>query len=376
MSDSARDTWWRRRGRRLRRRLGPVAARSGRLLAGLAEGVLAALQRLSDRWVARLTGHDRAFARGLTYSAALHVACVVGLLLPSLVPRFGCSDAYDLPAGNPRKKAQRRRRVIRIRRIRTISNPRTDIAFNPPKIEQIQLGLDERTLEARAEGGEGPVGLGGSGRGRVRFIRLKYRGGDWDQDMDLHSGTNLLRQMRTHGFPTADEEEAKTIRQLARFKKKRAPPFVYITGSRDIRLSAAEARILREYLLERGGMIFADNGGGRFNGSFRRMMAKVLEGVPYYWIDIPNDHPVYRAKFLLNGAPPLWAHSGSRAAGIVHGGRLIVFYHQGDIGDAWKDMHSGARADVVEAAYRCGINVIVFAADQYRAFLSGKESSP
>ena len=56
-----------------------------------------------------------------------------------------------------------------------------------------------------------------------------------------------------------------------------------------------------------------------------------------------NDDIIYRQPFVFpNGAPRLWHHSGNRALGLKHNGRWVVFYHQGDIYDAWKTGHSGA----------------------------------
>jgi hypothetical protein len=37
-----------------------------------------------------------------------------------------------------------------------------------------------------------------------------------------------------------------------------------------------------------------------------------------------------------DGAPAFWHHGGRRAKGIKHEGRWVVFYHPGDMNDAWK----------------------------------------
>ena len=45
--------------------------------------------------------------------------------------------------------------------------------------------------------------------------------------------------------------------------------------------------------------------------------------------------------------------------------RWVVFYHPGDINDAWKDGHSGAAPQVADQAYKLGVNVIYYAFNQY-----------
>ena len=111
-------------------------------------------------------------------------------------------------------------------------------------------------------------------------------------------------------------------------------------------------------------MIFADNGGGHFNGSFRALMRRAFPDKRP--VDIPNDDIIYRQPFYFpGGAPPLWHHSGYRALGWKHKGRWIVFYHQGDINDAWKTGHSGVKKHLAAAAYKLGINIVNYAFNQY-----------
>ena len=46
-------------------------------------------------------------------------------------------------------------------------------------------------------------------------------------------------------------------------------------------------------------------------------------------------------------------------------GRWLVYYHPGDVNDAWKDGHSGASAEVADQAYKLGVNVMFYAFNQY-----------
>jgi hypothetical protein len=206
---------------------------------------------------------------------------------------------------------------------------------------------------------------------RVRFIRLEYGGGDWDQDMGAGADHNVLIELyKATGFKIADDTESIPIRQLRRFPEDRAPPFVFITGRGRINVSAADVKTLRWYCLEEGGMIFADNGGGSFNHHFRRLMQRVFPNKP--WVDIANDDGIFQQPYIFpNGAPPMWSHSGRRAMGIKHQGRWVVFYHQGDLNDAWVDGHNGVNKNVAQQAYKIAFNVMVYAFNQYTSIHFG-----
>lgn len=239
-------------------------------------------------------------------------------------------------------------------------------------LEELQE-MTQDTYQANRSS-KGKLGKGGKGKGgwpqgmegaKVRFIRLKYNGGNWDQEMGKSGDYNLLvRFNQLTGLPIAPETEAREISRLSHFAKKKAPPFVFITGSGNIRISQREAKILREYCENEGGMLFIDCGGGHFGWSVRQMLSRVFPGKSL--VDIPNDDPIYQAPFIFpDGAPRFWHHDGNRALGIRHEGRLVVFYHPGDVKDAWKDGHSGVKPEIADQAYKLGVNVIYYAFNQY-----------
>lgn len=316
-------------------------------------------------------------------------ALVLGLLLQLLllvllsIPwRFGWMEPYALPKGSGQESAQARQvvvqRVQRVQKERLIVNPNSAVILYRPKIEDSQLlaQLDEQTLQTyEATGGAtGRMGKGGGTEGgwpegmenaRIRFIRLQYSGGDWDQDMGHDADYNMLLRFRDEtGFKIAPNTEAIKIEDLRYFPEGQKPPFVFITGKQGMQLSSSEVKTLRWYCLEEGGMLIADNGGGRFDSAFRTVMRQVFPELQ--WVDIANDDILYRCYYQFpNGAPPLWHHSGRRALGLRHGGRWVVFYHQGDMNDAWKTGHSGASPQVAAEAHRLGINLMFYSFTQY-----------
>lgn len=303
------------------------------------------------------------------------------LLLPLLLNLFVFKDAYLIPKGEGGTPVQQ---MIKVKpkpkkkpKKTIVLNPNSPILLIRPDIEDDTHSkeIDVMTQQEYQASKFGPPNKNskksgwpnGMENGKIRFIRLQYAGGDWDQDMGKNSDYNMLLKMKEYGgFKIADDTESIRIQQLANWKKNQAPPFVYLTGRGNISVTTPEVRALQKYLLEEGGMIFADNGGGHFDSSVRALFKRVLPN--HDIVDVANDDTIYQSPFLFsNGAPPLWAHSGTRALGIKHNGRWIVFYHQGDINDAWKTGGSGVTPEIQERAFKMGANVIAYAFEQYLA---------
>ena len=322
-------------------------------------------------------GADPRFRTSTYWAVFLHLA---PLFAPMLIRGCRMMEAYEIPGGGGNPIA----RIVRIKKIKRkegkkyVLNMNSPIIFWVPKIDDSNIlqEVDEDTLDEYAptalttETTSGIKGLwpGGMSDAEVRFIRLKYRGGDWDQDMGKKADYNMLLQFhKLTGLKITPRTESIPIGALRRFPKHRGPPFVFITGGGNISLSSEEVRTLRWYCLEDGGMIFADNGGGSFNHHFRLAMRRVFPDLA--WIDIASDDILYRQPYIFpNGAPPLWHHSGNRALGLKYKGRWICFYHQGDINDAWKTGHSGATVNQAMQAYKLAVNVINYAFHRYVAW--------
>ncbi len=338
---------------------------------------------LGDRIRANLVSHgkDPDFRKALWWAGYLHVFIFIWPLLMR-----GCMEApYAIPkgSGNPV--------VAMVRKVQPKKKPEKKLLLNPDSpfiFERITIDaskvLDEvvevtqDTYQASDQKG-GKLGRGGGTRGgwpngmdgAIRFVRIKYDGGDWDQDMGQGADYNVLIELRkATGFSIAQNTESKEISQLRRFPKKRSPPFVFITGKGGINVSPRDIKTLRWYCLEEGGMLFADNGGGHFDAAINSLVRRVFPDKQ--WIDIANDDIIFRQPYSFpNGAPPLWHHAGSRAKGIRHEGRWVVFYHPGDLNDAWKTGHSGVSEAVAQQAYRMAFNVMAYSFNQYLSFHFG-----
>ena len=285
----------------------------------------------------------------------------------------GCS-VYEAPLGGGEE--QQLRQVVRIQKVinkKYVINPYSSVLFNPPPIDDVKLDVLEVTEHLYKIGqgkGEGAGFAGGTNRGKVRFIRLKYEGGDWAQDMDRGSDLNLLTEYGVRlGHPVHDRPEPMEIARLKSFPARKSPPMVYMTGQQNISVSDAEIKILRTYLLDHHGMLFGDNGGSSgWEGQLVGMMARVLPTVEP--ISVYLDHPIHRVPYTLPRLPIVAPHGRSNALGWVVDGRLAVYYHPGDIGDAWADGHSGVPQEVWESSYQLGINVIYYAHSEYSKWLA------
>ena len=243
------------------------------------------------------------------------------------------------------------------------------------------LWADETEPQQTYEAGRlaGKLGVGEEDRGggwpkkemefyKVRFIRLEHSGEGWDDGMGKSGADiNFLRAFAdATGFKSiADKGECHAIRLLKKYPDDGFPPFVFLTGNGDIgRISSADLAVLRAYCLK-GGMLIADAGSIRFHRSFVHLMRQVFPDKPL--VDIADDDMIYQTPYeFKEGAPAFWHHGGRRPLGIKQEGRWVVFYHPGDMNDAWKsDDFTDVTPEMREAAMHLGINLILYSFNQW-----------
>ena len=308
-----------------------------------------------------------------------HLGLFLALTLPMFLP--GCKKTYDLVKGSGKPKAmikQMKVEVKKVQRKRVLVNPNSPIVFEVPPLELTPLNLKEVTANEYKIGqgeGAGPAGYAAGREGaRFIFVRVRYDGGNWDFNMRNGSDENMTKEFgRRAKMPVSTIPQDVTLLELGRYVKGRAPPVVFMVGSYPFRFDQREVKAVRNYLLENRGMIFADNGGNQFHSAFLRLMQSALPEVAA--VEIPDDDPIYQAPYPLNGCPPLWAHSGTKALGWKKDGRWVAFYHQGSISDAWKDTHGGTSAESAEQSYQLGVNILAQAMagySEWKMMLDGK----
>jgi len=308
-----------------------------------------------------------------------HVGLLLALVLPMFLP--GCKKTYDLVKGSGKPKAMIRQMKVEVKKVqrkRVLVNPNSPIVFEVPPLELTPLNLKEVTANEYKIGqgeGAGPAGYAAGREGaRFIFVRVRYDGGNWDFNMRNGADENMTKEFgRRAKMPVSTIPQDVTLLELGRYVKGRAPPVMFMVGSYPFRFDTREIKAVRNYLLENRGMIFADNGGNQFHSVFLRLMQSALPEVAP--VEIPDDDPIYQAPYPLNGAPPLWAHSGTRALGWKKDGRWVAFYHQGSISDAWKDTHGGTSAESAEQSYQLGVNILAQAMagySEWKMLLEGK----
>lgn len=335
------------------------------------------LNELRTRGDARYGEDNRKLNQSLAGFCSYTVAFLLAFILMTRVG--GCGEAYEMPAGGGQQaQLAQQVKVQKVIKKKFVVNPFSAIKFKVPPIDDIKLQLTEITKHAYTVGygeGTGAGFAGGTAKGKVRFIRLEYTGGDWDQDFGVGADLNMLVQYSTRtSQKVANETESRRIAELAAFPRGKSPPFVFMTGQRNISLAPNEVKTLRDYITDKHGMLFCDNGGsGHFHNQFFAMMNQVLPNVRP--VPIPLDDVIHRIPYQIPFLPYVAPHGGREAWGWKIDGRWVAYYHPGDIGDAWSDGHSGVNPEVWEACYQLGTNVIFYAHTEYAKWLEAQQQS-
>ena len=383
-------------------RVGALLSRRVRLRSGRA-------QWNPLRWDAWYWGRrDPELRRGMTFSTLMHVLIIASFMLPALFGGGNRVEEYFLPSGGgsdsmgdggPRRQVKM---IVKVRKKQPkyILSKYSPIKFSVPRMDEwskeaIDRSLAEATADqyqAGTEGsgsgtgpGSGKLGYGkgkgagfGTGRlsGLIRFLRIQYDGGDWDNNLSEGADVNMLLEFRSRsGMKVSKEAETRTLRELANFRMYASPPLVYITGQRDLLVSSREVEVLRQYLIDRHGMILADNcGSPQWGRRFREVMHQVLPHIqPAY---VPLDDTIFQRPYPLEALPYASPHDPPmQAMGWNVDGRWVALYHPGDIGDAWKSGHSGISQGVVESAYQFGVNVIYYAHLRYAMWIEATKGT-
>ncbi len=346
-------------------------------------GTASDVQSEGDRLIEnlRLHGREPRYRKSGLLSVWLHLLVIV--IVPWLLTLIGCIDPYRPPFGGGEPQVQIMQ-VVQPERQKEqvlILRPDAAIIFHQPDLDDSEV-MDQvvevtmHRYEADASAAFGTLGDGdastpgwadGFKDGIMRFIRLEYTVRGWDDGMDPVSASdiNLLRRFRelSGGMRTAEASESHPIALLRRYPRDQAPPFVFMTGETHFSLSRREIDVLREFLLN-GSLLFADASSPQWDHSFRQLASQLFPGNPLRMI--ADDDPIFQIPFTFrHGAPPLWHHGGRRALGVKHQNRWVIFYHPGDLHDAWKTGHQGLDRNLAESAYQLGINVVYYAFMRY-----------
>ncbi len=224
--------------------------------------------------------------------------------------------------------------------------------------------------------------------GAFHFCRVLYRsgrgnGGTWGvdyprADVNLSIRLSELTKARV-SFDEVREPNHLVIRLTD--DELFQCPFVMMTEVGGTYLDEAEVERLREYLLK-GGFLWADD----FWGSqawriWESEIRKVLSSGQYPIVELPLDHPLFRAHFVVRKVPQIpsinfWMGSGGdtsewgadsevptvRAILDSKGRAMVLMTHNTDVGDSWEREGDDPNYfyNFAIDGYAVGINVVLY----------------
>ncbi|MCC7518665.1 MAG: DUF4159 domain-containing protein [Verrucomicrobiae bacterium] len=238
----------------------------------------------------------------------------------------------------------------------TIMNPALEVKVDEgarerlAKAEAARWGQMRSFHEAGVEGGGGKRGATGSKRttqAKFKCYVVQYHGGDWDSNFGVTDGTrwygnciyNLMLQIGrwTQGRVKADLIPQALALGDSEWLEKVKPPFVFMTGHKDFRLTDKEVENLRQYLML-GGALWVDNSlpgrRSRFDLALRREMKKVLPDRDFE--PIAPSHPLFSSYFQFTAPPPGMNFYDEPVEVVKIGGEVAVVYTLNAYSDLWE----------------------------------------
>ena len=139
-------------------------------------------------------------------------------------------------------------------------------------------------------------------------------------------------------------------------------PVLHLRGHRAFSFTPQEREALRQYVAQ-GGTIFAEDSHGPFGECLRRELKKIFGVAPK---DLPPDHEVYRAFYVLDDIPV--GDMGERypLQGIAFGDRLGVIFSRNDYGDCWEGTGGWVKPESREPAFKMGVNIFLYIAAHWK----------
>jgi hypothetical protein len=119
------------------------------------------------------------------------------------------------------------------------------------------------------------------------------------------------------------------------------PPFIFLTGSRDFKLSEKEVENLQKYV-RMGGCIWGDSSlpglRSRFDIAFRREMRRVIPDVDKNFESLPSNHPIFTEGYFadIKEVPSGLNFYKEPVFAMKIYGEIAILYTANDYGDMWQ----------------------------------------
>lgn len=246
----------------------------------------------------------------------------------------------------------------------------TAMAAPKPVAPSAGTGMQMSAADAKAIGdftkGWGGTGHGkgsgsGSGTRSREFVFVAYIGqygganSGWDSTISsvgdikgvINNGSlpNLLAYMssRSKNKITTNYDKVTAIKLDSQEIFEKKPPFIFLTGSKDFRLTEAEVENLRKYV-RLGGAIWGDASvpgrNSRFDLAFRREMKRVIPDKDKDWGELPKNHPLFDARQAyypeVTTVPPGINFYNEPVYALKIYGEVAIIYTANDYGDMWQ----------------------------------------
>ena len=334
----------------------------------------------------RLYGRSSQRLRQSLAVLAIYSLAFVGVYYLVQMRSSKAHDGFDLPEGGGTDTIKASAvKVEKVIRKKFLFNQNSLVIHNVPKdlLDKVDLKLDAETRNEYKSGtGDGATGDGegegsgfgtGKGGGKTTFIRIRHGGPNWDRNFGVGLDRNMLMQFEKRTkMKIAEESQSIEVPQLNSMPPTKNPALLFIGGTGQVLLSAADKKTLKQYLLERHGMILGDNLGGQaFHQSFIALMNEITGTTP---VAISRDDVIHRRPYPLPQLPFVVAHGGTTPLGWKVDGRWVVYYHPGALSDAWRDDRAGVSRQVEELCYQLGVNIMFYSMAEKNKWL--KSQSP
>jgi len=190
----------------------------------------------------------------------------------------------------------------------------------------------------------------GSGKYHFTAVLARYQGGDWNSTIRMEgdrvtggSLPNLLYLMNKWSKDriVTNEDKVRVMRLDSDELLVQRPPFVFMTGTRDFKLTDVEVENLRKYL-RMGGCIWGDSSvpglRSRFDLAFKREMKRVIGLSDAEFQPLPADHRLFREGYFkqVSSVPAGLNHYREPVSVLRLFGEVAVIYTANDYADMWQ----------------------------------------
>jgi len=179
----------------------------------------------------------------------------------------------------------------------------------------------------------------------------QYAGGNWNSTIrvvnniiEKGSLPNLLyfMQSRSKNKVKTNYTNVKSIKLDSDELFSVKPPFIFMTGTRDFKLSDKEVENLQKYI-RLGGAVWGDSSVpgrfSRFDIAFRREMKRVIPDVDKDWETLPPTHPIYTSEAYfpeIKEVPTGLNYYREPVYALKIYGEVAIIYTPNDYGDMWQ----------------------------------------